>query len=56
MAAVSLRHATLPRLVAIRAIDWDPHADRVSAPEHAVFEEGVRDASALLEAFEPGTR
>ncbi|WP_440764932.1 hypothetical protein [Natronorubrum sp. DTA7] len=55
-AAVSLRHATLPRLVAIRAIDWDPYADRISAPEHALFEEGVRDASALLEAFEPGTR
>ncbi|WP_440771220.1 DUF7344 domain-containing protein [Natronorubrum sp. DTA28] len=55
-AAVSLRHATLPRLAAIRAIDWDPHADRVSAPENALFEEGVRDASALLEAFEPGTR
>ncbi|WP_436343784.1 DUF7344 domain-containing protein [Natronorubrum sp. FCH18a] len=55
-AVASLRHATLPLLDAVRAIDWDPHADRVSAPEHAVFEEGVRDASALLESFEPGTR
>lgn len=54
--ATGLRHATLPRLAAIRAIDWDPHADRVSAPDHAVFEEGVRDATALLEPFGPGSR
>ncbi|WP_226006782.1 hypothetical protein [Natrinema salinisoli] len=51
-----LRHATLPRLRAIRAVDWDPHANRVSASDHAVFEEGVREASVLLESFEPGTR
>ncbi|ADB60852.1 hypothetical protein Htur_1968 [Haloterrigena turkmenica DSM 5511] len=54
--AAGLKHATLPRLAEIRAVDWDPYADRVSAPDHAVFEEGVREASALLESFEPGTR
>ncbi|ELZ16793.1 hypothetical protein C477_14308 [Haloterrigena salina JCM 13891] len=54
--AAGLAHATLPRLAEIRAVDWDPYADRVSAPDHAVFEEGVREASALLESFEPGTR
>ncbi|SEP90189.1 hypothetical protein [Natrinema salaciae] len=54
--AVGLRHATLPELRAIRAVDWNPHADRVSASDHAVFEEGVREASVVLESFEPGTR
>ncbi|WP_254764297.1 DUF7344 domain-containing protein [Natrinema marinum] len=54
--AVGLRHATLPELREIRAVDWDPHTDRVSASDHAVFEEGVREASVVLEAFEPGTR
>ena len=54
--AAGLAHATLPRLDEIRAVDWDPYADRVSASDHAVFEEGVREASVLLESFEPGTR
>ncbi|MFB1062483.1 hypothetical protein [Natrinema sp. H-ect4] len=54
--AAGLRHTTLPKLAAIRAIDWDPHTDLVSESDHAVFEEGVREASVLLEAFEPGTR
>ncbi|NUB92252.1 hypothetical protein HT576_14635 [Haloterrigena sp. SYSU A121-1] len=54
--AAGLTHATLPRLAEIRAVDWDPHANRVSASDHAVFEEGVREASVLLESFEPGTR
>ena len=54
--AVSLRHATLPELASICAVDWDPYRDRVSASEHAVFEEGVREASVVLESFEPGTR
>ncbi|WP_049889222.1 DUF7344 domain-containing protein [Natronolimnohabitans innermongolicus] len=54
--AVALRHTTLPALQDLRAVDWEPYADRVSAPEHAVFEEGVREASVLLESFEPGTR
>ncbi|QCS42528.1 hypothetical protein [Natrinema versiforme] len=54
--AIGLRHATLPELAEIRAVDWDPHTDRVSASDHAVFEEGVREAAALLESFEPGTR
>ncbi|PGF17543.1 hypothetical protein CP556_16505 [Natrinema sp. CBA1119] len=54
--AAVLRHTTLPKLAAIRAIDWDPHTDLVSESDHAVFEEGVREASVLLEAFEPGTR
>ena len=54
--AAGLRHATLPRLLEIRAVDWDRYADRVAAPDHAVFEEGVREASVLLESFEPGTR
>lgn len=54
--AVSLRHSTLPRLGDIRAVDWDPRTDRVTASEHAVFEEGVREASVLLESFAPGTR
>ncbi|WP_126661054.1 hypothetical protein [Haloterrigena salifodinae] len=54
--ATGLKHATLPRLAEIRAVDWDPYADRVSASDHAVFEEGVRETSVLLESFEPGTR
>jgi len=54
--AAVLRHTTLPKLAAIRAIDWDPHTNLVSESDHAVFEEGVREASVLLEAFEPGTR
>ncbi|WP_408958567.1 hypothetical protein [Natrinema sp. 74] len=54
--AVGLRHTTLPELREIRAVDWDPHTDRVSASDHAVFEEGVREASVVLESFEPGTR
>ncbi|MDS0477772.1 hypothetical protein [Natrinema sp. 1APR25-10V2] len=54
--AAGLRHATLPELREIRAVDWEPHADRVSASDHAVFEEGVREASVVLESFEPGTR
>ncbi|OLZ40718.1 hypothetical protein A6E15_06810 [Natrinema saccharevitans] len=54
--AAGLRHATLPRLVELRAVDWDRYADRVGAPDHAVFEEGVREAAVLLESFEPGTR
>ncbi|QSW98992.1 hypothetical protein [Haloterrigena alkaliphila] len=54
--AVGLRHSILPELREIRAVDWDSAADRVSASEHAVFEEGVREASVLLESFEPGTR
>ncbi|MFC6768504.1 hypothetical protein ACFQE6_26900, partial [Natrinema soli] len=53
---VGLRHGTLPELAAIRAIEWEPGTDRVSASDHAVFEEGVREASVLLETFEPGTR
>lgn len=56
VAAVSLRHSTLPRLRAIRAIEWEPYADRVAASKHAVFEEGVRETSVVLESFEPGTR
>lgn len=54
--AVGLRHATLPELAEIRAVDWDPRTGRVSASDHAVFEEGVREAAVLLESFEPGTR
>ncbi|WP_137291727.1 hypothetical protein [Natronorubrum halophilum] len=52
----ALRQSTLPQLRTARAIDWDPATDRITAPEHAVFEEGVREASALLESFAPGTR
>jgi hypothetical protein len=54
--AVGLRHATLPRLAELHAVDWDRYADRIAAPDHAVFEEGVREAAVLLESFEPGTR
>ncbi|ELY64545.1 hypothetical protein [Natrinema versiforme] len=54
--AIGLRHATLPELAEIRAVDWNPRTGRVSASDHAVFEEGVREAAVLLESFEPGTR
>lgn len=54
--AIALRRETLCKLEAAYAIEWDPRAETIAAPEHAIFEEGVREVRALLEPFEPGTR
>ncbi|MFC4542039.1 hypothetical protein ACFO5R_08880 [Halosolutus amylolyticus] len=54
--AIELRHATLPKLERAHAIEWDRYGNTIALPEHAIFQEGVREVAALLDPFEPGSR
>lgn len=56
-AAISLRHATLPRLEAAGILTWDRSADRVTSVDETAVEMGAQELGAAVASFEStGTR